>query len=291
MDSLKCKALLRSIELGSFSAAASELGYSTAGIRQMVTAIENEVGFTILNRGHDGVCLTANGKKIMPALQLYARADATISQISSEINGLTQGKLVIGSYSSISAHWLPAVLKRFKHDYPDISIELMEGVHDELDEWMRSTQMDFCIYSYRSNIDLEWIPLRGDQMYVVVAKTHPFAKRDSVHPSECAGQPLIMPSRGRDVDIIDLLERFHIKPSVEFVTIENYSALSMVEHGLGISIMNELITMGRLNDVVLVPFDPPQCIEMGIAIPSLKAASPAAKKMVKYIRESLTLHD
>ena len=44
MDTQKYHALLRAIELGSFSAAAEELGYTPSGIRQMAEAVEREMG-------------------------------------------------------------------------------------------------------------------------------------------------------------------------------------------------------------------------------------------------------
>ena len=287
MDSLKCKALLRSIELGSMSAAAEDLGYSTAGISRMITAIEDEMGFQVVNRDRSGITLTKNGEDLRQALLLYSQADDIASQVSSEINGLARGRLLIGTYSSIAANWLPEVILDFSRDYPGISIQLMEGVHSELDQWMNSTRMDFCLYSYRPDMEMEWLPIRNDQMYAVVHPHHPFAERTSIRPEEIDGQPFIMPSQSNDIDVMDLLRRFNVRPDIRYTTIENYSALSMIEYGLGVSIMNELITQGRIAHVVLVPFDPPQYIEMGIAIPSLKAAVPAAKKFIQYIQKHL----
>ena len=55
MDTQKYHALLRAIELGSFSAAAEELGYTPSGIRQMAEAVEREMGFPLLLRGRSGI--------------------------------------------------------------------------------------------------------------------------------------------------------------------------------------------------------------------------------------------
>ena len=88
--------------------------------------------------------------------------------------------------------------------------------------------------------------------------------------------------------MVHLLEKNHIKPKIEFSTIENFSALAMIECGLGISIMNEGITLGRLNQVVMTPLEPPQHITIGIEIPSLKTGSPATRKMISYLRKMLT---
>lgn len=285
MDSLKVNALLKALDTGSMSAAAESLGYTTSGISQMITSIENELGFQIVTRGRSGVSLTKAGEMVFPALMSYAHADAIIQQIASEVKGLTSGKIVIGSFSSIAANWLPDIIKAFKKDYPDIQISLLEGIHKEIDKWMDDARIDFCMYSHRGNTDMEWISLYDDPLYAVVYPEHPFAERESISPDELIGEPFIMPGRGNDLDVVEFLEKYGISPDIQYSTLENYSAMSMIENGLGISVMNELITEGRLNRIVLVPFDPPQTIKMGIAIPSIRDLSPAAKRFISYIRE------
>lgn len=285
MDSLKVNALIKALDTGSMSAAAESLGYTTSGISQMITSIENELGFQIVTRGRSGVALTKAGEMVFPALMSYAHADAIIQQVASEVKGLTSGKIVIGSFSSIAANWLPDIIKAFKKDYPDIQISLLEGIHKEIDKWMNDSRIDFCLYSYRADTDMEWIDLYEDPLLAVVYPEHPFAKRESISPEELIGEPFIMPGRGRDLDVVEFLERYGISPDIQYSTLENYSAMSMIENGLGISVMNELITEGRLNRIVLVPFDPPQSIKMGIAIPGIRDLSPAAKRFIDYVKQ------
>ncbi len=56
----------------------------------------------------------------------------------------------------------------------------------------------------------------------------------------------------------------------------------MVSAGLGISFNQRLISQKWDSDaVVQIPFCPPQFVELGIAVPSLKEASPAAKKLIE----------
>lgn len=288
MDSLKVNVLIKALEEGSMSAAAEALGYTTSGISQMITGIENELGFPIVTRGRSGIALTKAGEALYPALLAFSRADSNIRQLASEQRGLVGGQLLIGAFSSIAANWLPGIIRRFKDDYPGISISILEGIHHEIDHWMATTKMDFCMYSYRPGQESDWIPLYEDPMLIVVSPQHPFASRSSVAPEELNGQPFIMPGRGRDLDVVELLNRFQVKPDIRYITLENYSAMSMVEAGLGISVMNELITLGRLNHVVMLPFDPPQSITLGIAAPDSKNLSPAARKFIQYIREELS---
>ena len=50
MNISKYKALLAAVDMGSFSAAANKLGYTQSGLTHMMNALEDELGFSILQR-------------------------------------------------------------------------------------------------------------------------------------------------------------------------------------------------------------------------------------------------
>lgn len=287
MDVKKYEALLYSLDLGSFSAAAEALRYTPAGISRMVDAVEASLGFAVLKRSFTGVCLTPSGEKIINEIRSIVKNEHMLCQHASELNGLVSGDITVGAYYSIATHWLPEVFIKFLHDYPNINIKLREGGHQLLNTWMSESDIDFCMYSFDPNIECKWFPLQKDRMAAVVAENHPFAKRKSVTLDECCKEPFIMPASGSDFDIMSILKQRTDKLNIRFSTVENYSALAMVESGLGISIMNELITKGLTRRIALVPLDPPQTISLGIAAPSMQAVSPAARKLIEYIKNTL----
>ena len=65
--------------------------------------------------------------------------------------------------------------------------------------------------------------------------------------------------------------------------------LQMVEKGLGISIMNELITRNWQCDVVKIPVSPPRSIRFGMALTNLKHSSPAVRRFVKCARDTISI--
>ena len=69
MDLRKLEALVVAVELGSFTKAAQQLGYSQSGLTHMMNALEQEIGFPLLLRDHRGVRLTAQGQQIYPTIQ------------------------------------------------------------------------------------------------------------------------------------------------------------------------------------------------------------------------------
>lgn len=77
-------------------------------------------------------------------------------------------------------------------------------------------------------------------------------------------------------------------PNVQFTTLESFSVMSMVEQGLGMSVMNQLITEKRICDVAMLPVDPPASITLGIALHSKADISPAVRMFLKYAVRMLT---
>lgn len=59
-------ALQKIVELGSFSKAAENLGYTQSALSQMVSSLENEFCIKLLNRFRTGTKLTLEGEKIYP---------------------------------------------------------------------------------------------------------------------------------------------------------------------------------------------------------------------------------
>ena len=62
----------------------------------------------------------------------------------------------------------------------------------------------------------------------------------------------------------------------------------MVEQGLGVSVMNRLITRKRVCDIAMIPIDPPASITLGAALHSRTDTSPAVKMFLRYAVRMLT---
>lgn len=288
MESARCKAFLVAVEAGSFSRAAEVLNYTPSGVSQLVNALEKELGFSLLRRNKKGVTPTENGKKILPAVREFLLQENRIYQLAAEMNGLLIGSITIAAYSSIATHWLPSVIRAFQEDYPQIQIKLMEGIRQEVTKWLDEKIADVAFLSYKDPMPYDWIPLAEDQMLAVLPKTHPLAAEASYPLQNCEHERFIMPALGRDVDVVALFQDNNLNPNIQFSTLENFATMAMIEQGLGMSIMNELITRKWQCDVVKLPLDPPQQITLGIALPSLENASPAVKQFVQYAVDRLT---
>ena len=288
METARCRAFLAAAETGSFSKAAEALSYTPSGVNQLVTALEKELGFPVFRRNTKGVTLTENGEMLLPAVREFLRQEDRIFELSAEMNGLLIGSVTIAAYSSIATHWLPAVISAFQQDYPQISIRLMEGIWQELSKWLDDRAADIGFFSYQEGMPYEWIPLAEDPMLALLPKDHPLAGAEAYPLKECANDRFIMPALGCDDDVTALFAKNGIVPNVQFTTLESFSVMSMVEQGLGMSVMNQLITEKRICDVVKLPLDPPSQITLGIALHSKADISPAVRMFLKYAVRMLT---
>lgn len=101
-------------------------------------------------------------------------------------------------------------------------------------------------------------------------------------------EPFIHTSPNHDTDQDRLLEQHDLHPQTCFTTRDGFTTYNMVEAGLGVSFNQRLISRKWSGTVAEVPFDPPQFVTLGISVPSLKEASPAAKKFIACAIETVT---
>ena len=288
MDITKIRAYLTAIDTGSLTRAAEQLNYTPSALSRMMSSMEQEAGMALLVRFPRGVTPTAAAAELIPAMRRLTRDDEELAQMVSRLNGLQTGHLAIGTYTSIAERWLPPVIKRFAADYPNVDIELREGIGQELDGLLAEGRVDLCFCSHRKDYQGDWFPLADDPLLAVVPVTHPAARQSSYRLEDCGGEALIMASAGADCDVLEVMRSSGLHPNVRYSTYEDYAALALIECGLGIGVMNELITKRHDANVVKLPLNPPQAITMGIAIPSLENATPVARRFIDYALEMMT---
>lgn len=282
MNILRVKIYLYAVDCGSLTKAAQHFGYTPSGISHMMAAFEEEVGFPLLIRSKTGVIPTPDGERLIPILRSQCLCEEEFSQTVAAIQGLNCGSLRVSSYSSIASQWLPDILAAYHRDYPNIHIELLEGVWQEVEANLQAKRVDIGLYSHRDSVKHHWVPLRDDPMIVAVPIDHRLARQKSVRIRDLEGEALIMPAFGNDLDVADLFQREQFELPVTYRTLENYSAMGMVEKGMGVMIANALITKGRTNRFAILPVEPEAKIELGIAVPQESRKMPAVTRFIEY---------
>ena len=71
METARCKAFLYAAKKGSLTKAADALGYTPSGVSQLITALEDDLGFKLLQRSNKGVTLTQTGTLMLPMIRQF----------------------------------------------------------------------------------------------------------------------------------------------------------------------------------------------------------------------------
>ena len=286
MDTEKCAALLCALEEGTLARAADRLGYTPSGISRMIAALEEDVGFPLLYRGRSGVSATGECEALLPALRQMVYQAESCRQTAASLRGLEQGSITVGANYRFYARQLAQLMARFREKHPGIAFQTIEGTSTTLVTALQEHRADLCIISRREGPH-QWLPLRQDQMMVMLSPQHPLAA-DAVPIRRLETESYIEIYPGRETDNSRILAENGVCPRNRFAGVEDdFSAMAMVEAGLGIALVNALIA-GTLNgNVVFRPLDPPQYVEVGIATPPPEIMSPAARRFLNFVRENM----
>ena len=280
----KYMSFVTTVEYGSFSKAAEILNYSQSGISRMIADLEREWKVTLLERNKGGVRLTSDGTKLLPyAKNLIAEYEKLQMQVD-ELNGLQSGLIRIGTFSSVATHWLPNIIKEFQKDYPNIDYELLLGDYTEIEEWILEGRVDCGFLRLPTHPDFETIFLEQDRLMAIIPESHPLADADKFPVTALCEEPFMLLEKGAKAEVSEIFERYNLIPNVRFTTWDDYAIMSMVESGLGISILPQLILKRVPYKILAKELDVPAYRNIGLALRNKKSASLAVKKFLEYLQ-------
>ena len=283
MDTEKCYALLRSIELGSLSAAAQELGYTVSGMSRLVLSLEDELGFRLLNRSRSGVVPTRECELLLPAMRELARWAESCRQLAGEVRGLETGRIRVGMSYPAYYPALGEAVSGFSREHPGVEIALFEGTSSVLAGALERREADFCVMSRRET-GCAWTPLTTDSLAVWLPANLPLAHLAAYPAAELVRETYIDISPGEETDNSRFLAERGINVRRRASTSDVYGALSLVGAGLGVALVNTLLARGidAGHRAVLLPLDPPYLVEIGAAYHPPEEQSPAARRFTDY---------
>lgn len=131
--------------------------------------------------------------------------------------------------------------------------------------------------------ELETIFLQQDQLLAVLPEDHPIAKLEKVPIEELSKEPFMLLEKGSKSEISAIFEKNKLMPNIHFTTSDDYAVMSMVESGLGVSILPQLILKRISYHVAIRELDMPAYREIGLVLRDRKTASLAVKKFIEYL--------
>lgn len=288
MNFSQYEALVKAVETGTMTQAAEELGYSQSGLTRALSSLEEQWGVRLLVRGRNGVQLTPEGKSLLPYIRTVLHDQRRLAEHINEINGLKGGLIRIGTFNSVSAQWLPGIIKEFHSKYPGIRFELLHGTDTQIVSWISDGRVDVGFVAYPTKAELDADFLYRDPIVSIFAEDDPLASLPQFPITRLPELPYIALNEGVEDEITAILHQNRIEPDTRFVESDDHAVIAMVEQGLGTSLMSMMMLEGFSRKIKAVPLQPPGYRDLGIACRSRELLSGAAEAFYKCACEWVT---
>ena len=284
MDTERWQILLKAIDRGSLRAAADEMGFTVSGVSRSVATLEKDLGFSLLYRAKSGVQPTEECRQLLPAVRELLFAQTRLEQLAAKVRGADCGTVVVGTAYNCYYEWVTRMTAAFRTLHPGVVVQIVSGTSSELAEMLKDHRTDFCLISRRDGLPV-WLPIREDEMKVLLPKNHPLAALDAVPVEHLKIEPFIENYPGMETDITMIFNKMKAHPNTRYSTMDITATYAMVSAGLGISVNNAINHQAGYPGVVERSMQPPQMMEIGLACGENLA--PAAQAFLEFVRTRL----
>ena len=273
-------------EQKNFTRVANEIGYSQSAVSQIIKSLEKELDVTLINRGKEGVSLTKDGQEYLPHIQSIYIAEQSLANKRKEMQGLENTTISICALSSVGRHILPYCMRDFKNQYPNVEFVIKQGDYNDTHNGIMDGTLDFGFSIIGASPQLENVPLYSDNMMAILPLDHPLAKEKSVTFAQLADQPFILHFEGEYLNILNAFSKEGVTPDIQYKVYDDYSIISMVKKGLGISVLYKAVLKDVSFDLAVVPIEGNYSRTISLVYKNWDTLPKAAQKFAKYVADN-----
>ncbi|WBQ07930.1 LysR family transcriptional regulator [Kribbella sp. CA-293567] len=231
------------VRLGSFAAAADELGYTQSAVSQQIAELERRIGVRVVDRRP--VRPTAAGDVLLAAeASIQATMSTTAAELAALDEGLT-GTVRLGAFISAAVSIVPAALTQLRKSNPGLHVVLRQLETADSYAALLRGDLDLAVtfdYDRDPQPEPEGIVrrlIRTDPVLIALPASHPLAGQKTVDPAEVDPDswittPVTAPHLNPPADASGT------RPSLEFRGDDFRTALKLVAEGLGAALLPEL---------------------------------------------------
>ena len=240
------------LKSGSTTQASVMLALSQSAVSAALTDLEGQLGVQLFDRVGKRLVVNEHGRLLYPRALALLEQTTEIEQLFREDNGAIR----VYASSTIGNYILPAMIARYRHDFPDLPLELSVGNSQDVINAVLDFRVDIgLIEGPCHSTEIISVPWLEDELVVFAAPSSPLTK-GPVTLEQLAAAPWILRERGSGTrELVDYLLLSHLPRFQMAMELGNSEAIKhAVRHGLGISCLSrrviaEQLQAGTLSEV------------------------------------------
>jgi LysR family transcriptional regulator, cys regulon transcriptional activator len=226
----------------SISQAAASLHTSQSGVSRQISLLEQELGLQIFERnGKRLVGLTAPGQKIVLQTTKVLRELDTLQKTGEEYSQQDRGTLAIATTHTQARYFLPAVVKAFSEDWPNVQLTIHQGNPGQVAEQVANGSADVGIATEAISKmpGLVSLPCYQWNRCIVLPARHPLLKEKNLSLQKLAQYPLVtydFAFAGGSM-VLQQFEQAGLSPNIVLTAIDADVIKTYVKLGLGVGLV------------------------------------------------------
>ena len=182
------------VRLGSFTEAAEECHISQSAISQQIKSLEQELGIQLIVRQNRKFTLTPAGEHFYKKSLIVVADYDRLVQESLRISKQDHAELRIGYLKSYAGEAIRTAVAHFSEKYPDVSVHIVGGSHEELYEALRTEKVDIALSDQRRAFSDEYVncSLAHVNCSIEIAARNPISALKTVSPEDLKNTPCIL---------------------------------------------------------------------------------------------------
>lgn len=230
------------IDKGTFTKAAKELHISQPSLSSAIKKLENNVGFKLIIRNTRKISLTKEGEILYKEAKKLLDHFNYVRKQMVRLKNRGPMELQIGLIESVKS-WIPKVIHHYRESNPDVRIKLIEVLSlKHVQAALENYKIHLAITNqYFENEDIATIPIYKENLVVLLPKRHNMECNENISLTDLKDEKLIICQEGFQTrhDILNAFRKSGITPNIHFEIERFETACSLVEEGLGITIIPE----------------------------------------------------
>ena len=226
-------------DLGSLTRAGDRLHLTQSALSHQLRDIESRLGAALFLRVGKRLVLTPAGERLLAtARDVLDRLDRTEQDIH-QMGKARAGMLRLTTECYTCYHWLPPLLVRYRKRFPQVEVRIDVGATGRPLDMLLAGKLDLAIMSSPvRDRRLVSRPVFDDELVVVAARDHRFAKQTHIRLSDLRDETLYVYPPKEESRVLQevLVPSGHVPARVEEVMLTE-SIAELVKAGLGVSVL------------------------------------------------------